>query len=373
MKRLPVTTSTSPHQRGFFRVMALVGFAGLAGAGIAITPPVGAHQPSPARRGAAAKRPIVTAGTDNFEHAVSLKAGQRLALGVSDPTGAVQPGGTWDTNFGTINTSAIYTAPRFTPPEGLDRIHYTDPNNNEVWINVRILPNPAILNSDQTPYVTSDYLHPNAIQGSTHGSHAAPVPFAPISQTIVVLPGKLPAPPLKIAASAFLKARMVRGRNVLILPAIRNGGDATAAVCARPLDGTPHIVTLLPDVGPPTGPTTSGEVSVDGPVSITSTPDKIIVDLIDGTVSAEITDSADDVLMRRKEDFHVRGQSYNWKRTHIRYVYTRFHKKWVLETVLHCDAWTLSWITSPPEAVVAEGYPQNNQPLLPCGPDACHD
>ncbi len=374
MKQLSLPTPSSRRQRGFFRATAVFFSAALVGVGIMTIPQARARPASPKHH---AHKPCLSAAVNNYERAVSLKAWQRLALGISDPAGAVRPGGTWQSDFGIVDTHGIYTAPRFTPPEGMDRLHYLDPNNDDVWINVRILPNPSIPGSAKTPFVTFDYLRGNS---TCHGGQAAQMPsavpkapFAPTRLTVVELPGQTPAPPLKIAASASLKARTVNGKRVLILPAVRGGGDATSAVYTCPLSAAPQQVVLTPDVSLPVGPSTAGEVSVYGPYTVISAPEKGTINLIDGTVGVEVISGANTVLMTREVgDFHVQGQSYDWKRTRTRYIYIRSHKKWVLESVLHRDSWTISWITNPPGAVLAEGYPQNNQPLLPFGAEDCH-
>lgn len=407
MKRLLLPTPTSRRQRGFFRATAVLFSAALVSVGIVTTQQVKAHQYSHAKHVLAIKKLAIkdcgcgillskshssklyqaaaSTGADNFEHAVSLKAGQRLALGVSDPTGAVQPGGTWSANFGTIDASGIYTAPSFTPPEGLDRLHYTDPNSNDIWINVRVLPNPAIPNSDQTPYVTFDYLHNNAMKGGgqtaqaqqaqREGSPAPDQEFAPTSQTIVEMPGDTPAPPEQVSSATPLVAETIDGESVLTLPALDGGGDPTSVIYAQPLNETPQNVTLVPEVLAPTGPCTSGETSSFGPYSDTPTPQNGMVALRDVTVSAELGGSAFhifNVKLTVGGTYHVQGQFYNWKRTRTKYVWVCSRKRWVLEYTKHCDSYSLSLRTTPPWAILAEGYPQNNQPILPFGGEGCH-
>ena len=411
MKRLSLPFPTSRRQRGFFRVTALLLSAGLFSAGIITTQQVKAHQAAHAKQVLAIKKLAVkdcgcgvlvskrhthklyqaaatdgNAETDNFDQAVSLKAGQRLALGVSDPTGAVQPGGTWQSDFGTVDANGTYTAPSFTPPEGLDRLHYTDPNNNDIWIDVRILPNPAISGSDQTPYVTDNYASNNAMQGGATpqaqqaqpadaSDDSADAPFAPTSQTIVELPGETPAPPLQISATAPLASQTVGGASVLTLPAKDSGGDATSVIYAQPLDETPQNATLVPEVSPPSGPCTSGTTSVFGPYTTTITPENGTVNLgsikVDSGIEANVL-KVFNLKLTVGLTYNVAGKISDWKRTRPQYIYACSNKRWVLEKILHCDGEAFSMVTFPSWAILYEGYPQNNQPRPPYTTDACH-
>ena len=407
MKRFTLPASASRHQRGFFRATAIFFSAALVSAGVVTTQQVKAHQYFHAKHLMAIKTPavkdcgcslsafkghnsklyqtVISTGTDNFEHAVSLKAEQRLALGVSDPTGAVLPGGTWQADFGAVDTSGTYTAPSFTPPEGLDRLHYTDPNGNDIWISVRILPNLSIPNSAQTPTVTVAYTTSGAIQAPPAQSAQLaqignlPAPdqvFTPMSQTIVELPGETPAPPLQISTTAPLAPETVSGTSVLTLPATDGGGDATSVIYAQPLDETPQNVTLVPDVVAPSGPCTSGSTSVYGPYSTTATPENGTVNLGDIKADAGVEATVLKVFGLKLTlgfTYHVIGKIYDWKRTHTQYVYVCSNKKWVLVHTYHCDSFTTSLTTYPSWAILYEGYPQNNQPRMPYSPDACHN
>lgn len=405
MKRLTLPASASRHQRGFFRVTALVGLVGLTGAGIATTQQVKAHQHShhiaavkksavkdcgcrlPAFKAHKASLYQTAADADgnNYEQAVSLKAGQRLALGISDPAGSVQPGGAWDTQFGTVDPNGVYTAPSFTPPEGLDRIHYLDPQGDDVYVDVRIMPNPAIPNSDQIPYVTVADASSDAMQGGggsspqvqqaqpADASDGSDTTFAPTSQTIVVAPGETPAPPLQINGTTPLIGEIVNGANVLVLPALFGDGT-TSAIYAQPLDETPQVVTLTPDVVPPSGPCTSGETAVYGPVRTTYAPEPGSVNLADFVVNAGFKADAAKyfgVTLNIGATYHVQGKYYDWKQERTKYVYACSNKHWVFIYTRQCDSLATSLTTTPPFAILGTGYPRNNMPR-PYGPEACH-
>lgn len=425
MKQLLSSALSSRHQRGYTRVTAVVLFLGLIGIGIMTIQQVKAHQYSAAKRHAAVVKIFVKDcgcssllsknhsqkfyqtgatgvgdGTDNYEQAVSLKAGQRLSLGVSDPNGGIQPGGAWDANFGTVDTSGTYTAPSFTPPEGLDRVHYADTNGNDVYVTVRILPNPSIPNSDRTPTVTFDYMTGNSsVQSPDQSAQSqagqparlrlaqAPVTqqpaqpadtgngsFAPVSKTIVVLPGETPAPPEQIITTASLVGETVNGASVLVLPARSGAGDTTTAIYAQPLDETPQQVTLLPSVSPPTGSCTPGSQSVYGPYYTVVTQGKMVT-LADITVTSDLKAEVRKVFsitLTVGTKIHVQGQYYNWKQTRQQFNYTCVKNRWVLGTTLRCDGLATSLTTTPTWAILPTGYPQKNQPLLPYTRDACH-
>ena len=408
MKRLSLPIPTSRRQHGFVRATALFISAGLVSAGVVTTQQVKAHQAAHAKHVLAIKKLAVKdcgcgilvskhhsarlyqtaadADGNNYEQAVSLKAGQRLALGVSDPAGSIQPGGAWVSDFGTVDASGVYTAPSFTPPEGVDRLHYTDSASNDVWVTVRILPNPDIPNSDQTPYVTFDYLHNNAMQGgptpqaqqaqrADAADESDDVTFAPTSQTVVELPGDTPAPPLQIIATASLAAQTVDGTSVLTLPATRSGGDDTSAIYAQPLDEAPKFAELIPDISPPTGPCTSGETSVYTPYTTTVTPHKGLDTFVsikaDSGVKAKVHDIFD-IDLTLGLTYPVKGQVYDWKRSRFQYVYVCVNNHWVQTHKYICDGYTLSLVTFPPWAIIFESFPRDNKPLLPYSPDACH-
>ena len=406
------------HQRVFFRVTGIILSLCLVGVGGLTVRQVKAYHHSTAKPPiAAAKSPVkgcgcgpvasskpqhkslawnasygqdVSDGTDNYEQAVSLKAGQRLSLGVSDPSGSIQPGGTWDSQFGTVDANGTYTAPSFTPPEGLDYVHYTDAGGNNVYISVRIMPNPDIPNSDKTPTVTFDYTagdspaqssdqsaQPAQAQGdeSTQTADAATPdgPFAPGSKAIVVLPGETPAPPEQINSTTSLAGEVVNGVNVLVLPA-RTAGDTTSAIYAQPLDETPQQVTLLPSVSPPTGPCTGQQIvygvyAVDKPVL-----EKGLTALADITVDGGIAADAlkfFKITLTVKGVYHVKAQIIHWTRTRKAYTYACVKGQWVQTYSRVCDSIGTGMNTFPAWAVRAEGYPVNGGPG-PWTPDGCH-
>lgn len=420
MKRLPVMTSISRHQRGFIRATAVLFSAALVSAGIVTTQQVKAHQYSHAKHVLAIKKlaikdcgcgvliaashssrlnhgsklyqaSIVTT-TDNYDHAVALKAGQRLALGVSDPTGAIQPGGSWTTNFGSVDASGVYTAPSFTPPEGMDQVHYVDPNGSDVFINVRILPNLSIPNSGQTPSVTVAYTTggavqaPPALSAQTQQAPAGDIMppsggvslsdqlFVPTSQTIVEAPGDTPAPPLQLNTTTPLVGETVSGISVLTLPATDGGSNATSAIYAQPVDEAPQLVTLLPNVPNLVVRCDSGEKAEWGPYSITVTPHKNMETLAsikaDSGVTATVLSNFG-IHLTLNFTYNVKGQYYDWKQTRTKYVYACVNRRWVLQYTRHCDAYSLSLITTPPWAILFEGFPRNNAPR-PFGYEACH-
>lgn len=403
MKRLLLSALSSRHQRGYSRVTALILSLCLMCVGIMTIQQVKAHQYSAAKHHVATVKlsvkgcgcgallsknhsqkfyqtgtTDVSAETDNYQRAVSLKAGQRLILGVSDPNGRIQPGGAWDTDFGTVDTDGAYTAPSFTPPEGLDRVHYADANGNDVYINVRILPNPSIPNSDKTPTVTFDYMTGNSsAQSSGQSPQAANTedgPFAPTGKTIVVLPGETPAPPEEILTTTALVGEIVSGASVLVLPARSVVGD-TSAIYARPLDETPQQVTLLPNVLPPTGPCTSGSTSVYGPYKTITTRGRtaILADVkVDAGLKADVLKTFG-INLSLNATFHVQGQYYDWKRTRLKFVYVCYKRRWVLQDTLICDGLAQSLVTTPAWAILPTGYPRNNEPLLPYTQEGgCH-
>lgn len=405
MKRLSLPTPTSLRQRGFFRVTALLFSAGLISAGIVTTQQVKAHQASHVKRVLAIKKLAVKdcgcrllvpkthtarlyqtaadADGNNYEQAVSLKAGLRLALGVSDPAGSVQPGGTWDASFGTVDASGTYTAPSFTPPEGLDRIHYLDPQSNDVYIDIRVLPNPDIPDSDQTPYVTMDDVSFNAMRGGPSPQAQQPHPagtsdsldetLAPTSQTVVVQSGETPPPPLQINGTTPLIGETINGANVLVLPALFGDGT-TSAIYAQPLDETPQVVTLTPNVAPPSGPCTSGETAVYGPIKTTYVAEPGQVNLADFKVDTGFKADAAKYFganLAIGAIYHVQGKFYDWKQERTKYVYACSNKKWVFEYTRECDRLATSLTTTPPFAILGTGYPRGNAPR-PYGPEACH-
>lgn len=59
-------------------------------------------------------------------------------------------GGTWSADWGTINSNGDYTAPAFLPPFGTDTISYHRSDGFTELIELRIVPNPNINNSDKT-------------------------------------------------------------------------------------------------------------------------------------------------------------------------------------------------------------------------------
>jgi len=422
------------HQRGFLRVSGAILSLGLVGVGGLTVQQVKAYHHTPAKHPVTAAKSFakgcgcgsvasgkhqhtslarnasygqdasdMSDGTDNYEQAVSLKAGQRLSLGVSDPSGSIQPGGIWTPEFGTVDANGTYTAPSFTPPEGLDYVQYTDASGNDVFINVRIMPNPDIPNSDKTPTVTFDYTAGNSPDQSSDQSaqpaqaqgaqsaqpaqaqgaqSAQPVDaatpdglFAPGSKTIVVLPGETPAPPEQINSTTSLVGEVINGVNVLVLPAHTGGDGTTSAVYAQPLDETPQQVTLLPNVSPPSGPCTDGYIkSVYTPYTTTNTVDKALTDLADITVDAGIAADAlklFNVKLNVKGVYHVKAQIYHWKHTRIQYRHGCSKGRWILLNTFHCDGFGTGMITFPAWAATVEGSPKDGTPRI-YTPDACH-
>ena len=102
-----------------------------------------------------------TSGTSTYDDAIGITAGSSLTLGVYSQSADLQPGGTWDAEFGTMTPDGHYTAPSYMPPYGLDNAYYTAPDGTRAVLSFRIYADPNVPSSGQPQMtqVTADYLN----------------------------------------------------------------------------------------------------------------------------------------------------------------------------------------------------------------------
>ena len=168
-----------------------------------------------------------------------LPAGTSLPLSLAEPKSGV-----WKAEFGIIDPQGNYTAPPYTPSMGEDVITFTEsgkPGFETFTVLVRILPNPAIPGSSQTPYVIAAPITSVDASGEVQRlgddspivfPKSVPLPPAKFLRTMtVVQPGEKPLPPVQF--TQVRPAAVSKDKSTYIVPARNAVNEVTNAVRIR--------------------------------------------------------------------------------------------------------------------------------------------
>ena len=205
-----------------------------------------------------------------------VQAGDVLELFVV-PNRTSQPGGTWEAVFGTITAHGVYTAPSFMPAMGLDTITYHSPNGWLEIVDIRIVPNPKIPGSDQTPYLScpKEIYQGNykpAVPASAHTGKTVfrtakenESPMSPGSKrfyaalkkaaphTDIVASGTLPAPSVAVGETRVVPIELLGAKAYCRLPQagsrLRNAPLAVRRSAGqKALRYAPILPTMTPEI-----------------------------------------------------------------------------------------------------------------------------
>jgi hypothetical protein len=142
-------------RRGFTRAAFMAGLGGLTLVGLCSLFMTSNHATAQVANGGIAWTPEEIAV---MQKATVLMAGKTVTLGIAPNNAAVSTGGTWKAQYGTITATGAYTAPTFAPMYGQDTVTYCMSNGDCENVIFKIIPNPAITDSDKTPIA---YLPPD--------------------------------------------------------------------------------------------------------------------------------------------------------------------------------------------------------------------
>lgn len=189
------------------------------------TPPASSYSP----------REIATLPTS-----LLLQAGKKLPLIVNTEQKNVKPGGTWSAEYGVVDKDGEYTAPPYTPQEGIDTLTYQAPQGsavNSVAVRIHILPNPQIPGSQYTPYLVDPMITGDQPTGSNQDISQVSLPRLVITspatkpdatflhKIAAVPPGEVPAPAAKVTSTQIVPVEEINGVMAYRLPSIDAIGD----------------------------------------------------------------------------------------------------------------------------------------------------
>lgn len=185
-----------------------------------------------------------------------LEAGKKLPLRLNPAAKGFGPQATWRARFGAIDSQGNYTAPPYMPAFGEDTITYEDLTarlTKTVRITVRILPNPAIPGSKDTPYIHSSAIskvfmsRSNQINTSNivlGPGQSSPAPEF-LKEIAVVALGETPSPPISVSQSREITAQNLGGKSVYFLPAQQQGNGITQDVYVAQSEVDDHLKLAL--------------------------------------------------------------------------------------------------------------------------------
>lgn len=318
-----------------------------------------------------------------------LQAGETLSLSLAKATE-----GTWEAEFGVVDASGKYTAPPYTPPAGEDVITFKESgktNYKRLTLRVRILPNPAIPGSGQTPYIVAPPIASVDNDGQEQRiggkptvvfSKSAPLPPAKFLRTVaVVQPGEKPVPPVQVTQAR--PAVLSNDKSAYILPAVNEVNVVTDAVRieAHSIGFVPQQAKELPQLaGNPNDnpdPRTQTETQcVEGTLSYTygsysetSTAGSPI-SAGEFRVDADILKLAP-VGIKLGETIHVNEFINNYIRTRQQYIYKCIKGEKVHIDTKTCSANTVEYFIDPQWAAPLVGR-KTGHIKEPYPSDVCH-
>lgn len=308
-----------------------------------------------------------------------LQAGASLPLSLAT---AVE--GTWEAKFGAVDANGNYTAPPYTPPAGEDVITFKgsgEMSYKTLTLRIRVLPNPAIPGSSQTPYIVAapvasvdKYGEEQRIGGNPAivFPKSAPLPPAQFLRTItVVQPGEKPVPPVQVTQAG--PALVSNDKAAYILPAVNEVGDATDAVRVgvQTIGFIPQQAKELPELaGNPNNnpdPHTNTEAKcVEGTTEDVYSPytetSKAGATISAGSfkVDAGIKKAAFPVELTLDATINVNEFINNYTRTRKHYVYKCINGEKVHILTYTCSSNTVEYFIDPQWAAVFVGRKQGH-------------
>lgn len=319
-----------------------------------------------------------------------LQAGASLPLSLAT---AVE--GTWEAKFGAVDANGNYTAPPYTPPAGEDVITFKgsgEMSYKTLTLRIRVLPNPAIPGSSQTPYIVAapvasvdKYGEEQRIGGSPTivFPKSAPLPPAQFLRTItVVQPGEKPVPPVQVTQAG--PALVSNDKAAYILPAVNEVGDATDAVRVgvQTIGFIPQQAKELPQLaGNPNNnpdPHTNTETKcVEGTTDdvysayTETTTQGPIVSAGELTVDAGMQKAALPLTINLHDKITVNEIFTNYTRTRMHYVYKCINGERVHILTYTCSANTVGYFIDPQWAAPFVGRKPGHI-IEPYPADVCH-
>ena len=319
-----------------------------------------------------------------------LQAGASLPLSLTQPVN-----GTWKAEFGVVDASGNYTAPPYTPPTGVDVVTFMgtgEMSYKTFTLRIRILPNPNIPGSSQTPYVVAAPIVSVDKYGEQQrlgGSRAivfpksAPLPAAEFLRTVaIVQPGEKPVPPVQV--TQVRPAIVSSDKATYILPTVNEVNIVTDAVRVgvQNVGFIPQQAKELPQLAgnsdnnpdPSAGNendcTGSAPYFTYGAYTETTTPGPIVAA---GTlkVDAGMQTAALPLHIDIGDTINVNEIFTNYTRTRQMFEWECVNKKFVHTNTQTCSAVTVGYFIDPQWAAPFVGRKPGHT-IEPYPSDVCH-